>query len=127
MFKFLKSKLEGFRKKASEELAEDADEGPQTAPGTAISVESGKKIKEGKLDDLLWDLEVLEPRVEKEAAFAVKMNKEGEGVFRAGVTCKENVSVDSSLGLEIVTPRLTISKTGPASLLRGTADICGID
>lgn len=47
MFKFLKSKLEGFKKQTSEELS-----------SPAISEDGGKRIREGKLDELLWDLEV---------------------------------------------------------------------
>ncbi len=47
MFKFLKNKLDGFRKKTSDELS-----------GPAISEDDGKRIRESKLDDILWDLEV---------------------------------------------------------------------
>ena len=46
MFKFLKEKFSGFKTGANEALAEDT-----------ISDE-GKKIKESKLEDLLWSLEV---------------------------------------------------------------------
>ncbi len=47
MFKFLKDKLTRFNKIADEALSEDA-----------ISEDEGKRIRESKLDDLLWDLEV---------------------------------------------------------------------
>lgn len=47
MFKFLKDKLTRFNKVADEALS-----------GDAISEDQGKRIKESKLDDLLWDLEV---------------------------------------------------------------------
>ncbi|MCK5038633.1 MAG: signal recognition particle-docking protein FtsY, partial [Thermoplasmata archaeon] len=47
MFKFLKDKLSGFRKQTTEEFS-----------GPAISEDDGKRIKESRLDDILWDLEV---------------------------------------------------------------------
>lgn len=47
MFKFLKEKFTGFRKSADEVLAEDS-----------ISADDGRKIKETKLDELLWELEI---------------------------------------------------------------------
>ena len=47
MFKFLKDKLTRFNKIADQTLSEDA-----------ISEDEGKRIRESKLDDLLWDLEV---------------------------------------------------------------------
>jgi fused signal recognition particle receptor len=47
MFKFLKEKLSNFKKGADEALSEEE-----------ISKEEGKRIKESKLDTLLWDLEV---------------------------------------------------------------------
>ncbi len=47
MFKFLKDKLEGFKKQTKEEFSAEA-----------ISEDDGKRIKESKLDDILWDLEV---------------------------------------------------------------------
>ncbi len=46
MFKLLKEKLKGIRKKATEELGEEFTSG------------MGKKIKEEKLDDFLWELEI---------------------------------------------------------------------
>ncbi len=48
MFESLKKKLSGFRKKATE-LPESAEE---------VVGDSGKKIKEDVVDDLLWDLEL---------------------------------------------------------------------
>jgi fused signal recognition particle receptor len=47
MFKFLKEKLTSFKKNADDVLSEDS-----------ISEEEGKKIKESRLNDLLWDLEI---------------------------------------------------------------------
>ncbi len=47
MFKFLKDKLDGFKKQTKEEFSAEA-----------ISEDDGKRIKESKLDDILWDLEV---------------------------------------------------------------------
>lgn len=47
MFKFLKDKLNGFKKQTNEEFS-----------GPAISEDDGKRIRESKLDDILWDLEV---------------------------------------------------------------------
>jgi fused signal recognition particle receptor len=47
MFKSLKDKITGFRNRADEVLDSDT-----------ISESEGKKIKESKLDDLLWDLEM---------------------------------------------------------------------
>ncbi len=47
MFKFLKDKLTRFNKTADEVLS-----------GDAISEDEGKRIRESKLDDLLWELEV---------------------------------------------------------------------
>jgi len=47
MFKFLRKKLTGFNKTADEVLS-----------GDAISDEEGKRIKESRLDEILWDLEV---------------------------------------------------------------------
>ena len=46
MFKLLKEKLKGIRKKANEELGEEFTSG------------MGKKIKEEKLEDFLWELEI---------------------------------------------------------------------
>ena len=57
MFKFLKKKLDGFKEKAGEEFATDAISEDSSSAGS-ISDGSGKKIKENKLEDLLWDLEV---------------------------------------------------------------------
>ncbi|NOZ24116.1 MAG: DUF11 domain-containing protein [Planctomycetes bacterium] len=70
--------------------------------------------------EVRWDLETLDAGSQRQIAFAVKMSKEGEGVFRGGLKCKENVGDETSLGVKMVMPHLTISKTGPASLLRGT-------
>ena len=66
MFKFLRNKLDGFRKKAEDELA-----------GPDITEDGGKKIREGKLDDLLWDLEVglLEADVAIEVIEKLKENQ----------------------------------------------------
>ena len=47
MFKFLKERLASFHKGADNALAE-----------TGITEDGGKRIKESKLDELLWDLEV---------------------------------------------------------------------
>ncbi|MEW6356944.1 MAG: hypothetical protein AB1696_11490 [Planctomycetota bacterium] len=69
--------------------------------------------------EVQWDLATIEAGAQVEIALAVKMNKEGEGVLRGGLKCKENVGVDASLGLKMVMPHVTIGKTGPASILRG--------
>jgi len=69
--------------------------------------------------EIRWDLATLDPASKKEIAVSLKMDKEGEGVLRAGLRCKEKVSVDSDLNVRIVKPHLTISKTGPATVLRG--------
>jgi len=65
MFKFLKGKLDGFKKKTSEEFS-----------GPAISEYDGKRIKESKLDDILWDLEVglMEADVAVEVIEELKVN-----------------------------------------------------
>ena len=70
--------------------------------------------------EVQWDLETIDAGAQRSIAFAVKMNKEGNGVFRSGLKCKEDVGADASLGVKMVMPHVTISKTGPASLLRGT-------
>ena len=47
MFKFLKDKLSSFRKQTTEEFSVPA-----------ISEDDGKRIRESRLDDILWELEV---------------------------------------------------------------------
>jgi len=46
MFKFLKDRLKGWREKTAEEA------------GEIISEEKGRKIREKKLENVLWDLEI---------------------------------------------------------------------
>lgn len=59
MFKFLKNKLTGFSEAAEKELVgHEGESGSDVAGPAGISDTGGKRIRENKLDDLLWDLEV---------------------------------------------------------------------
>lgn len=87
MFKTLREKLSVFKKKASEEINEEGE-------GKVIATITGRVIREGKIDDVLWDLELilLESDVALPVIEAIKENLKEELV---GKVVKKRGSIES--------------------------------
>lgn len=101
MFKFLKEKLSIFKKKVDEELVDEV-----------VTENEGKRIKEAKLDELLWELEVglMESDVAVEVIEKLKKNIKEELL---GKRVKRGFDVDSAI-------KEVVKKTLQAVLTKST-------